>query len=299
MLTLALVLLAIQSGLVARRCWPDLAAKSARGLQSVNVWLLAGLTLCLFARHWEVHDLVVPMVIGAMLQMVPAALGAWGISRFPRLGRDLLIFSTYGGGNRGILLLTLFLPSQLPLFVAVDLGNFLSLLVFFPWLARRAGCGGEYREKAFLSSWELVVVSLAVASGIGMGIMNVGNFSEGETAFKGVLAITIPLYLGLQLRVEQFAIGALLGRLLLARLLGVGLVVAIVELASFLGFIERPSVLMQVIALFFLLPVSSLAPAFIAKGQLHTDAVNAAVGTATLFALLLIILALMRLICFF
>lgn len=66
------------------------------------------------------------ITLGILLSIIPFIFSL--INKTP----DSLIFSTYGGGNRGLLLVSLLTTNKTSDFILVDLGIFITLLLIFP-----------------------------------------------------------------------------------------------------------------------------------------------------------------------
>ncbi|WP_135079443.1 hypothetical protein [Terasakiella sp. SH-1] len=67
-------------------------------------------------------------IAGFLIQCLPTLLGA----RYKKLSSAYFSYGTYGGGNRGVLLLSTTSPHLLPGFLIADLFNFLSLAIVYP-----------------------------------------------------------------------------------------------------------------------------------------------------------------------
>lgn len=113
---MALTLIALVSGVLGYTLRNTLQGYR-HGLQRSNYYLLLGLVATLFASI--AVDLCASYLVptGALLVAVPALIGAALHRRHAEWGQDLLIFATYGGGNRGVLVITLAQPALLPRFL--------------------------------------------------------------------------------------------------------------------------------------------------------------------------------------
>ncbi|MBI5847163.1 MAG: hypothetical protein HZB31_04315 [Nitrospirae bacterium] len=93
--------------------------------------------------------------IGVVLNALPVLIGK--VIATPKITENLFIAGTYGGGNRGVFLVSFFMPNKLLEFMIIDLGNYISLLLIYPMLFRR-----KHLEKK-----NLLLVSLTIIAVIG------------------------------------------------------------------------------------------------------------------------------------
>ena len=100
-------------------------------LQKVTWLLLLFLILLQFWLNGFVLGNLSLIALGVALTVLPAVWMMW-LPKGAKLKPYLLAYSTYGGGNRGVLAISLLAPTLLSDFLIMDLGIFLSLIVLFP-----------------------------------------------------------------------------------------------------------------------------------------------------------------------
>jgi hypothetical protein len=121
--------------------------------------------------------------LGVALNALPVLLGRFTSN--PLIRENLSIAGTYGGGNRGVFLVSFFLPDRLLEFMIIDLGNYFSLLFIFPLAFRKKSLE---RKNHYLMAMAFV----AVICGL---IVNINNLPcYGCAAIKTVILYAIMLY---------------------------------------------------------------------------------------------------------
>ncbi len=78
-------------------------------------------------------------LLGVALNSLPVLVGK--LLANPKITENLFIAGTYGGGNRGVFLVSLFMPARLLEFMIIDLGNYFSLLLIYPLVFRKKHLG--------------------------------------------------------------------------------------------------------------------------------------------------------------
>lgn len=228
--------------------------------------------------------------VGVLIQAVPALLSL--VSDSAKHRAALLIFSTYGGGNRGSLALSLLAPWLLPIFILIDLGNFLSLVLLFPWIVRRQHLRGRVQARSFGAlPWTIAAVAF--------GVTSASLWPGSELAsrllvpVKYLLVALTSVQIGLALKFDHACLRWTVRNMLLVRL------VALAVAASLLFAVPEPNWRepFYVLCLFALLPVSSLVVSMLPDNvaQDFEKQVSCSVAASTLlFVVLLGIAATIR-----
>ncbi len=283
--TLITLLVPFLLGLVLRQQVPEVWQ---RRLHRANFYLLQLLLLTLFATQGWNLALLPLLLAGVLLQALPATYAALRYRR----GDDAsawLIFSTYGGGNRGVLLLGLAYPAALRDFMVVDLGNFLSLVILLPLLQRWAciGAAAPGGWGARLSPLWAPLSAIALGLALRLAPELTTHVPTLATLTKQLLGVGIALHLGLQFHFQGLALRRLPFDWLRVRLPSVGLA-ALTASGLLLALGRTPGIEPLVaILVFTLLPVSSLLPGLCAEAGLARRATQAVVASSLLFLLLL------------
>lgn len=221
------------------------------------------------------------ILLGGLLQAVPALIG---MILGPRKdGAAFLLFSTYGGGNRGTLAVTLLMPSLLPEFMLLDLGNLLSLILLFQLSASRFATGSQ---KGGLKSLGLTIA--AIGGGIAMRQW-VGATELLHQAFglvKLLLVAVTSLQIGLSLKLDLASLRWVLASWWRVRPLALALPLLLL-------LILRPEDMgryLPLLLLFAVLPISSMAASLLPTGasdEIKEKLSTALVGSNLLYIALL------------
>lgn len=289
LIPLLLSTLLLLAGCVWLRQAPDTAALwKARLQQAAFHNLLLVVLLQFWCNGLHLNNLPLAMA-GALLHVIPLGLCLLLARHRPEPARWLLAYSTYGGGNRGVLAVLLLAPQLLADFLVLDLGIFLSLLLCYP-VAVRLFDTRQQHQMLQLASFRPALQSLAlILAGMLLHAISPDALQPDRlfVLAKYSLLILVSLYLGLSLnlRVQQP------GRELLALLATRSLGVAGTLLIAWLLF-PPPSLhaLLPLTALYFCLPASSLAPQLTPEPQLR-DWMAQRVAISSLLYLLLLGLA--------
>jgi len=252
-------------------------------LKTANKWLLYGLIPLVIAtsNFSSAFESSILLFFGGVgIQLFPTLVG-FGLMK---LGRDeqaanFFSFATFGGGNRGVwLLVTLAASDLLGGFVIADLGNFLSLLLFYPLLQGHA-YGRVWLKDA------IVILGL-----IGLGLLLHRFILSLEemmivalTGLKFVLNFTVAAQLGLGL--DWQSVKHKVWRILL-RMFVVRSIVFTPALALYWYGFELVALPLLV---FVILPTSSIAPSLCSEQYREVIEEDAAVtsiifvGAAVIF----------------
>ncbi|MEI6708936.1 MAG: hypothetical protein WCK96_17575 [Methylococcales bacterium] len=297
MIAIAITITFITLGFILQKNHKQFASKIKPLSQKINFYLLLALISFLFANKQQNIILGIPFILGITIQLFPALLGLLFKKKSPNFATDLLIFSSYGGGNRGVLLLTLFEPSLLPLFIIIDLGNFISLLLIYPLLIRLNDNTNLATKQKKSAWWDIVLILIAIASGFALRAWDNNFIPLLNTMTKQLITISIALYLGLQFNPEILKHPCLLlKRMFAARIVGLLLPTVFCLTCYYLGWLNEIDLQASliIVALFVLLPVSSLVPVMLEHSSIHKQVVDDVVGSSGLYLLALIFLSLLK-----
>ena len=233
----------------------DLGGGSDSWSRRIKPWSSATLLafICLmFGEMGFPRDNLLLIGLGVALQAVPALIGMAIGNR--GAGPAFLLFSTYGGGNRGTLAVTLLAPSLLPDFMLIDLGNLLSLILLFRLSARPylAETGGRQRSARFLAATVAAILAGVALRHLAAAAAPLHGVALGV---KSLLIALTSLQIGLALRVSRSSL-----RWVLAGLCRVRLTALVIPAAACLLLAgDRAGGILPLLGLFAILPVSSLA----------------------------------------
>lgn len=262
----------------------DIAYYSLLTFVVISLWLYG-----FPSQSWEL------VMLGALLQLVPSMIGALLSDRYYR--KEFLLFSTFGGGNRGTLALSLLAPTLLPVFVLMDLGNFLSLILFYPFLIR-----WKIKQKEIANENNSEIISLFVTLLILMIGLLLNNINiEASHGIKENIHYTIKFLLialtsfqiGLHLKINKTCLRWTFNGLIKVRL--ISLVIPLL-LASWLV-PDALSEAIPVLLLFSILPVSSLVVSLLPKetDRLFQQQLACAVTASTaIFLTILVTIVMVR-----
>jgi hypothetical protein len=227
------------------------------------------------------------VLLGFLLQSTPSLIGAR--VRQSEARQAFLFFSTFGGGNRGSLAVALTAPALMPVFILIDLGNFLSLTLLFPWLAQRQTA----RDKLSLTAFAPVYWSLtAFVVGMTLHETHPGSpvIDDLYPPVKWALVALTSFQIGQALHFNKACLTWVLRYYWRVRLMALILPVALVLAWPGLSW-EEP---LLALLLFAILPVSSLAVSMLPQdaGQEFRERLSCAVTASTALYLILLLAAL-------
>lgn len=240
-------------------------------VQATCVPLLYLLTVLVLANAHEPWRQLPAIGIGFALNALPLAL-LWilhvhtSLCVSPKNRYNLAIFSTYGGGNRGLLLATLLFTQVPSTFFMMDLGNFLALVTVYPLLA--AALLGEQQAA---TDQRKLLKKLILPTGILAGglVLNLALSTQWQESFvkpaadvtKTVMSLLIWLYLGMSVLKNGLSLdGTFFTRMAVVRIaITLPLVAVFGGILTLLG----ATVPWALVLMFLVLPVSSLAAAFV------------------------------------
>lgn len=231
------------------------------------------------------------ILLGGILQLIPALIGS--VIGSQEYGRAFLIFSTFGGGNRGALALSLLSPALLPVFVLIDLGNFLALILFYPTLVKW-GLSEKLVRRVSKPSFIPLLTSIAILLvGIFLHTLSYG-LENGITrnlhqSLKWLLIVLTSLQIGIYLTFNTRCFIWTLKNLIQVRLIAL-----ILPLLIALSFISEAHEVVSVLFLFAILPVSSLVVSILPNNitQAFQQQLACAVTASTfIFLIVLLIVA--------
>lgn len=230
-------------------------------------------------------------MLGGLLQLIPSAIGAsLGEKHY---GKEFLLFSTFGGGNRGTLALSLLSPALLPIFVLIDLGNFMSLILFYPslikWgLQQRNTNNKKNSNIASLFTSLLILATGFTLNNTDMGLKS-GVIENIHHIIKILLIVLTSLQIGLHLQLNKSCLKWTLKNLIKVRL--ISLILPLLLAIWLIPDTLNGTIL--VLLLFSILPVSSLVVSLLPK---ETDTIFqqqlacAVTASTAIFLVILIIL---------
>ena len=260
-----------------------------QSVQKITWFLLLALILLQFWLNGFVLSNLSLIALGVALTVLPAVLMLL-LPKDVKLRPYLLAYSTYGGGNRGVLAISLLAPALLSDFLIMDLGIFLSLIVLFPMVVQRferVKVSGVWARLAKMKSVLLPIFLITLGSVLhrqGWGLL------MPEIIFpwvKTLLFVLVSLSLGLSLNFDGYSLRQDVPMILMARALGMwlpltALCYVLLPAAQF----ERFSPLVGIAAL---LPVSSFTPQFVQADGLKVWVSNQVVLSSMLFVVLMVL----------
>ena len=258
-------------------------------IQKITLFLLLALILLQFWLNGFVLSNLSLIALGVVLTVLPAVFMLLLPKDF-KLRSYLLAYSTYGGGNRGVLAISLLAPTLLSDFLIMDLGIFLSLIVLFPMVVQRferVKVSGGWARLAKMKSVLLPIFLITLGSALhrqGWGL------PVPEMVFpwvKTLLFVLVSLSLGLSLNFDGYSLRQDVPRILIARALAMwlpltALCYVLLPAAQF----ERFAPLVGIAAL---LPVSSFTPQFVQADGLKVWVSNQVVLSSMLFVVLMVL----------
>lgn len=202
------------------------------------------------------------IAIGFAIHLLPISIALLLNSSNYNWKKYFLAYSTFGGGNRGVLALTLIAPDMLPYFFIFDIGIFLSLLLVYPTVSkllsdRQSGGKSLISISSFLP---VAVTSGMITLGVCLQHFTIANDFPSIVFpyLKISLLVLVSLYLGINFVFSLRATISDITKALVVRISGVFIPAAI------LCYILLPetefSLALALIGLAVFLPVSSLAP---------------------------------------
>ncbi|MBS1174757.1 MAG: hypothetical protein H6R05_888 [Burkholderiaceae bacterium] len=264
-------------------------SKLYQKLQKVTWLLLLSLILLQFWSHGFVLANLSLAALGAVLTVFPAALAAW-LFRESSMGRYLLAYSTYGGGNRGVLAISMLAPSLLSDFLIMDLGIFLSLILLFPIAVQRferVVVSGFFANVQKMKPVLLPIFLIVVGSVLHHQSVLMSIAQWMFPWVKSVLFVLVSVSLGLSLSFDLSSFVSDVPRVFLARVFGMLLPLMLLCYVVFPRvWFEQFAPLMGIAAL---LPVSSFAPQFVHSDELKAWLSNQVVLSSMLFVVLMVL----------
>lgn len=257
--------------------------------QKATWFLLLALILLQFWLNGFVLGNLSLIALGVALTVLPAVWMMW-LPKGAKLKPYLLAYSTYGGGNRGVLAISLLAPTLLSDFLIMDLGIFLSLIVLFPIVVQRFEHIKANGFLAHLSKMKSVLLPIFLII-LGSALhRQAWLMPVPETLFpwvKTLLFVLVSLSLGLSLSFDGGSLRQDIPRVFIARALGMwlpltALCYALLPSAQF----ERFAPLIGIAAL---LPVSSFAPQFVHSDDLKVFVSDQVVISSMLFVVLMVL----------
>lgn len=225
--------------------------------------------------------------LGASLILAPLILSLFLKSKALRL--NFLVFSTYGGGNRGTIALSILSPTLLPWFLIVDLGNFFALIIFYPFFIKYLINDYEKNHfkveyKSFLISILVILIGAVLHHYVAITLINVLYLS-----LKYLLVSVTSFQIGIFLIFNTKCLIETLYALLKVRL--VALVIPLL-MVIFL-FDDHRYDAIYILLLFMVLPVSSIAVSFFQKDNYFDlqQRLSCAITSTSLFFIVILLVS--------
>lgn len=282
------------AGLVAigyvLKCFLQMRATSVyQTVQKATWFLLLALILLQFWLNGFVFGNLSLIALGVALTVLPAVWMMW-LPKGAKLKPYLLAYSTYGGGNRGVLAISLLAPTLLSDFLIMDLGIFLSLIVLFPMVVQRFEHIKANGFLAHLSKMKSVLLPIFLIILGSVLHRQAWLMPVPEILFpwvKTLLFVLVSVSLGLSLSFDSDSLRQDAPRVLIARVLGMWLPL------TALCYVLLPSAQFErfapLIGIAALLPVSSFAPQFVHSDELKAWLSNQVVLSSMLFVVLMVV----------
>lgn len=264
-------------------------AKIYQTLQKVTWFLLLSLILLQFWLNRFVLANLGLVVLGVALTVVPI-LFAMLLPNSSKHRRYLLAYSTYGGGNRGVLAISLLAPSLLSNFLIMDLGIFLSLVLLFPLAVQRferVAMSGFFSNIQKMKPVLLPIALIIIGSILHHQSISMPIAQLIFPVVKNLLFVLVSLSLGMNLSFDLASIGSDVPRILFARILGMYLPLTLLCYVLFSR--ARFEQFAPLIGIAALLPVSSFAPQFVHSDDLRGFLSNQVVLSSLLFVVLMVL----------
>lgn len=248
-------ILFLLGGFLLQKRSPQRFLGPLKALCVVNLYLLV------FSEFLKgIAGLTPSLVLAGLFLPLACALIGLAVFRRNAAWREIaLSYSTFGGGNRGLMAILMFAPQQLRAFIAFDLGIFLAL-GFLPLLENKLGHTATNATR--LSSFQSILF-IALAAGLGGLLGQIDLLAalapELRTLLGWIALVSIPTYLGYTLKIpaafdfRQFILFPIIFRL--AVFLPLGLLLAFAFPKG-----QTQDALIYLILLYALLPASSMAP---------------------------------------
>lgn len=234
------------------------------------------------------------VMLGALLQLIPSIIGALLAEKSH--GKTFLLFSTFGGGNRGTLALSLLSPALLPIFILIDLGNFLSLILFYPLLVMW-GMQQKVTDKKNSNISSLFTTLLILVCGFSLHVLSIGLESawvvNTHYVIKLLLIALTSLQIGLNLQGSKDCLKWTLVGLFRVRIIALALPLLLTAWLM----PDAVNEVIPVLLLFSLLPVSSLVVSILPR---ETDTIFqqqlacAVTASTAIFLVILFFLVMVR-----
>jgi hypothetical protein len=293
---LVLFALVILIGIYIKQKYPIFVEVNKNLLHKMAWYNLLLVVLLQFWSNGIEVSYIYLIAVGFMLHLFPVSLSIILRKRGNALSNYMLAYSTFGGGNRGVLALTLLSPSLLPQFFILDIGIFLSLLLVYP-IASRVVANNESIGNISLNCKSLqpvIITSSLIIAGTALHELGwIQGVSESLFVhLKTILLIVVSLYLGVHFNFQLHSITSELTKIIACRMLGV---LAPVVVVSYLVFPdELMNTILILVALSSFLPVSSLAPQLTPSGQLREWVATQVIISSALYVAILGVLAIIK-----
>nr|VFJ88155.1 MAG: hypothetical protein BECKH772A_GA0070896_1000718 [Candidatus Kentron sp. H]VFJ90163.1 MAG: hypothetical protein BECKH772B_GA0070898_1000818 [Candidatus Kentron sp. H]VFJ96531.1 MAG: hypothetical protein BECKH772C_GA0070978_1000718 [Candidatus Kentron sp. H] len=233
--------------------------------------------------------------VGFLLHLFPVSLAVLLNRKGFEFSKYLLAYSTFGGGNRGVLALALLSPTLLPEFFILDVGIFLSLLLIYPIAAQ--SFDNNKNSATYSFDYKLLlpvfITSGLILLGVALNTLATDDIPQQIFPFlKKSLLVIVSLYLGINLTFKGISIKEEVAKIFVTRLLGVFLPVTIISYFVFSS--DFTVTVLTLITLATFLPVSSLAPQLTPNGVLREWITVQVLISSGLYVIVLSIIALIK-----
>lgn len=191
-------------------------------------------------------------LLGILLQIVPITIALF-LKNYSA-SKAFLLFGTYGGGNRGTLVLSILSPAVLPVFILVDLGNFFSLILFYPIFSKFI-LKGKNKYSPQQSLIYFIVSLFVIITGIILNFYTENIIPDEIYSLLKILLISSTSFqIGIYLFLDKQCLIWSISWLLIVR--SISLIIPIITAFIFLESIYND--IFIVLVLFSILPISSL-----------------------------------------
>ena len=264
-------------------------------IHKVAWYNLLAVVLCQFWANGINVNYVYLIGVGFFLHLFPMSLALLLKSSKSQWGNYLVAYSTFGGGNRGVLALVLISPTLLPQFFILDIGIFLSLLLVYPVVSRLyayKSCTTRTKNPISLMTLApIVLISCLIITGVYLHSTEISNNIVGIvfSYLKLSLLIVVSLYLGINLSFKTVSITEALVHIFIVRVFGV--VLPALLLGYFLFPKEAMIVVFPLVLLASFLPVSSLAPQLTPDGSFREWVATQVIISSGLYVVILSLIA--------
>ncbi|MCU7919266.1 MAG: hypothetical protein KZQ95_13045 [Candidatus Thiodiazotropha sp. (ex Epidulcina cf. delphinae)] len=235
------------------------------------------------------------IVVGFMLHVFPVSIAIALKDNRYGLDKYFLAYSTFGGGNRGVLAVALLSPALLPQFFILDVGIFISLLLVYPIASRIiAKSKDNIATSAGLVSFvPVAITSSLIIAGVILNEVAVSDVPKQVFQYtKTSLLFFVSLYLGVILSLPKGPLKKEIVGILASRVFGVFLPVAIFSSLLFSG--DFLVIVLSLVALASFLPVSSLAPQLTSNDTLREWMTAQVIISSGFYIVILLVITLIK-----